>query len=274
MLAFSYAMVAEEAVNRTALPPGNTCGQRCVNSPCSSLVSCSRHSSRRWNERETGRSAQRCDDIAVFSPTRTAASRCLAHNYGCAPLNGNLLHLSVREEADPLTIGREERIARVLGTGKQGCVSLVEQAGSEVLFPIRAKSRKRQPGSVRRNRCGAINARNRVRPEIDAQPDQWMIDGPRPEQHQSADQCSCHHNGNSYDRSQESPSTSLAKSRERRRYSGLRAALGNPLQFLRQVVCALPSVIRVFCKGSLDRRDRGREVSWAEVWRLAADRTT
>src|SRR5713226_10394776 len=39
MLAPSHPLVPAVAVNKTALPPGRICGQRCVTSPCASSVS-------------------------------------------------------------------------------------------------------------------------------------------------------------------------------------------------------------------------------------------
>src|SRR6266542_6628092 len=77
--------------------------------------------SRSRHARKTSASAaaQRRDNIVVFAPGRTAPIGGTAQgNHGAAP-GRDLFHFSFGEEADPLTVGREERVAGSLGAGEQ-----------------------------------------------------------------------------------------------------------------------------------------------------------
>src|SRR5262245_43038528 len=54
-------------------------------------------------------------DRAILAPASAAIIRRLCQDHGGAPASRDALELSIGEEADPLTVGREELAPRPLG---------------------------------------------------------------------------------------------------------------------------------------------------------------
>src|SRR5262249_30895036 len=124
-----------------------------------------------WNPRQRKRSSSPRDDGSILAPTcthRGGYARSGGEVYGHASLDGDFLKLTAREKSDPLTIGREERIAAVFRARQQRGLGLVEQSRGEKLRAIRPAGGIDQPPAVGRDRDSEIEAGHCFRAEIHA----------------------------------------------------------------------------------------------------------
>ena len=129
MLAPSKSPTWRPAVKSTALPPGSACGQRCVTSPAagSGVVRTSGVPPADGHARQAHAGASRREeDRPVLAPGPAPVVRRIAERDGGAARDRDLLELAVGEEAEPLPVGREERVAGAFGPRQRGSLQLLE----------------------------------------------------------------------------------------------------------------------------------------------------
>ena len=89
----------------------------------------------------------------------------------------DLLELIVRRETDPLAVRGEERIRRVFGSRQRSGRDLAQQTSGQLRVSVGTTHWKYNASLVGRDGHGRPGAGHRVRPQIDAQPDQWTSFG-------------------------------------------------------------------------------------------------
>src|SRR6516165_5268579 len=91
-------------------------------------------SSLRPHQRQATVLVERHDNIAIFAPTASAAGGGVAQRDGLAALQSGLLQFPLREETDPLSVGREEGTVRSRGPGQLRSLRLVQPPREEARY--------------------------------------------------------------------------------------------------------------------------------------------
>src|SRR5712691_917278 len=97
---------------------------------------------------------------STASPGSATSAGGIAQGDRRAALHRDLFHFSIGEEADPLAVGRKERIGGAFGAGEQCSLGQVEESCGKLLLSIRAAHGKGQPRSVGRDGGGGTEARH------------------------------------------------------------------------------------------------------------------
>src|ERR1700680_535631 len=116
------------------------------------------------------------DDITIVPPACTARGGSVAQSDCRSTQNRNLLQFACGEESDPLAVGREKWINAAFGSRQRSFLGLVEQARREQLLPIGTANGKYQTGSVGRDGGSGVATGDSIRPEIDAEAHERMVD--------------------------------------------------------------------------------------------------
>src|SRR5260370_4878331 len=119
---------------------------------------------RRRNSEERSTIVQGGDDRVVGSPGAAAAVGGVAERERSASVDRDLLQFSAGEEADPLAIGREERVHGSFRTGECDGCKLAEAARGEVALIARATGNIHDPGSIAREDKTAAARKNKLGP--------------------------------------------------------------------------------------------------------------